>query len=103
MRRSQCLRPAQYDGEEILSAGEFHDLALLTFSVLDWFGDFTSLLDLSRNVRSCPENSFSIYRSLRAVKVLLASLCSTLTVPASRMGGPYPFALERQLFGLRQR
>jgi hypothetical protein len=42
VRRFQSLRAAQYDGEEILSAGGFHDLALLTFSVLDWFGDFTS-------------------------------------------------------------
>jgi hypothetical protein len=34
------------------------------------------------------------YRSLRAVKVLLAALCSTLTVLAPQRGGRYRFALE---------
>ena len=38
-----------------------------------------------------------LYRSLRAVKVLLAALRSTLTVLASQMRGPYRFALEEQL------
>ena len=36
------------------------------------------------------------YRSLCAVKVLLAALRSTLTVLASQMGGAYRFALEKQ-------
>jgi hypothetical protein len=40
---------------------------------------------------------FRFYHSLRAVKVLLAALRSTLTVLASRMGGLYRFALEKQL------
>jgi len=38
---------------------------------------------------------FPFYRSLRAVKVLLAPLCSTLTVLAPRGGGLYRFALEK--------
>jgi hypothetical protein len=42
------------------------------------------------------------YRSLRAVKVLLATLRSTLTVLASRMGGLYRFALEKQLLTRQQ-
>ncbi len=37
-----------------------------------------------------------LYRSLCAVKVLLAALRSTLTVLASRMAGLYWFALEEQ-------
>ena len=43
-----------------------------------------------------PTEGLRLYRSLRAVKVLLASLRSTLTVLASRMGGSYRFALEEQ-------
>ena len=43
------------------------------------------------------EPSFLFYRSLCAVKVLLAALRSTLTVLASQMGGTYRFALEKQL------
>ena len=38
-----------------------------------------------------------VYRSLRAVKVLLAALRSTLTVLAPRKEGAYRFALEKQL------
>ena len=38
-----------------------------------------------------------VYRSLRAVKVLLAALRSTLTVLAPRMGGRYRLRSEEQL------
>jgi hypothetical protein len=41
--------------------------------------------------------SFQFYHSLRAVKVLLAALRSTLTVLALRMEGPLSVALEEQL------
>jgi len=40
------------------------------------------------------EPTSDFYRSLRAVKVLLAALRSTLTVLAPQMGGTYRFALE---------
>jgi hypothetical protein len=46
------------------------------------------------------EPAARFYRSLRAVKVLLASLRSTLTVLALRMRGRYRFALEKQLLTL---
>jgi hypothetical protein len=53
---------------------------------LPWKGKFSSY-----------EPSLQFYRSLRAVKVLLAALRSTLTVLASRMEGRYRFASEEQL------
>jgi hypothetical protein len=43
------------------------------------------------------EPSFLFYRSLCAVKVLLAALRSTLTVLAPQMRSTYRFALEKQL------
>jgi len=51
---------------------------------------------------SSEEPSLRLYHSLRAVKVLLALLRSTLTVLASQMGGLYRFALEEQLLVAQQ-
>ncbi|HVD95081.1 MAG TPA: hypothetical protein VNE84_02955 [Candidatus Limnocylindria bacterium] len=47
-------------------------------------------------------NSLRFYHSLRAVKVLVAALRSTLTVLASPMGGLYQFTLEEQLLNSQQ-
>jgi hypothetical protein len=67
------------------------------------------LVDLSESVlvqpnwligMSChqPEPPFRLYRSLRAVKVLLAPLCSTLTVLAPRGAGRYRFTWKILFF-----
>jgi hypothetical protein len=43
----------------------------------------------NRRLIAPAQPSFQFYHSLRAVKVLLAALRSTLTVLALRMEGPY--------------
>ena len=53
--------------------------------------------DWKRDVRHKHKPDAPFCRSLRAVKVLLAALRSTLTVLAPRRAGLYRFALEKQL------
>jgi hypothetical protein len=64
-----------------------------SYPIIEWFIGPTQRSDQTSNART----KFRLYRSLRAVKVLLAPLCSTLTVLAPREMGFYRFAVETQL------
>ena len=53
-----------------------------------------SRITVERTTSRGTDQGLRLYHSLRAVKVLLAALRSTLTVLASQIGGAYRFPLE---------
>ena len=85
--RNDCVGLAVPQPTERQRIGNQIDTAIIFARAkgLPWEGKFSS-----------DEPSLRFYRSLRAVKVLLALLRSTLTVLAPRMGGLYQFALGQK-------